>query len=564
VRRVEKDRMREEERGREIERGRENVKRKHEDTFGPPSKRRKIESLRLRSRSRSRIRSRSRSVSKQRSRSRSRLRSRSKSRSRSPVPRGKDYRSHEPAREVTQFEFATAQKDGVTKRKILVDGHTKLKLEKALNHSWLPGDVIAPDRTSITEEEHKIERESQFATCLPLVTHAANAHQDAGLSSLHVLNNSKSIQNTEKGYNILKKMGWAEGKGLGKYENGTCDLVQVVYNKGNLGLGALTAKQMKHLKRNTKRECILCRKSVGERDWMNHIKGKRHIKMEWNNRRIPTNDFYCQICNIKVKQQDWQQHIEASDHSGIQDNNNTLNTSSNNNWNNDVKKKPKNREKYSRKGHKNIDPEKNLEKDKMLEKHIPCEPYLIKNHDGRVLDFRCPLCCVKVSTGSWISHLEGSQHKRHVKSGLNSFYCDACNYTMPTRTLMDHVTSQSHQTADAKLTIPPEKSPHHHPPSHGTFRCDTCNLMVLKRYTTIHSTNPLHVDHHTTHLQFYQSQRRVAGAEKRNICCEYCNISMDMNDWEHHQVGRKHTSAVRAAMRQEMVGRRHLGQVKEQ
>jgi len=48
---------------------------------------------------------------------------------------------------------------------------------------------------------------------------------------------------SEFGEKMLKRMGWKEGQGLGKKNQGNAEPVQVRKRKDNLGLGATAAKQ---------------------------------------------------------------------------------------------------------------------------------------------------------------------------------------------------------------------------------------------------------------------------------------------------------------------------------
>lgn len=79
-----------------------------------------------------------------------------------------------------------------------------------------------------------------------------------------------ALPESNKGFALLKKMGYTPGTGVGKLETGTCDPVEIQVKKDNFGLGL--ANELKEKKHQYKQSTEDYRKTLVKRQELNELK----------------------------------------------------------------------------------------------------------------------------------------------------------------------------------------------------------------------------------------------------------------------------------------------------
>jgi len=131
----------------------------------------------------------------------------------------------------------------------------------------------------------------------------------------HVASLEEAIPASNKGYQLLMKMGWKKGKGVGKYGQGRVDPVPLFVLDGQLGLGkAEEYKQMTEMaaaqRRQLETEIEEGREIQKVRLEMWKEKQRREVEVKEMNKQ-----FYCEICNKQYKTvKEMESHLSSYDH----------------------------------------------------------------------------------------------------------------------------------------------------------------------------------------------------------------------------------------------------------
>ncbi|KAI7895886.1 uncharacterized protein EV154DRAFT_494071 [Mucor mucedo] len=125
------------------------------------------------------------------------------------------------------------------------------------------------------------------------------------------------IPESNIGYQLLQKMGWTAGRGLGSRGQGRVDPIRIELKDDALGVGKAREFDTNHIESTSKRKALDSEKQMDESEIQRTEREYRAEKKQAIEKELQQvkRVFYCELCDKQYKKvSEYDQHLQSYDH----------------------------------------------------------------------------------------------------------------------------------------------------------------------------------------------------------------------------------------------------------